>query len=128
MAIKTDTLLMLGGLGLLGFGMFYMMGRRPAQAASGDAQAATEAAIRAANVTDPMAQNQMLSIMQQLMNQVNQGMDPRVAQAQVISQYAELGIKGVEAILGAIQKFFPQERSTGGQPALFDPFTGRPLS
>lgn len=106
MAIKTDTLLMLGGLGLLGFGMFYMMRKQPAPAPTTTAVAATDAAARAANVTDPMVYQQMLGAMQQMMSKINSGVSKEQAQADLISTYVNMGVTGVTQILGAIGSFF----------------------
>lgn len=105
MAIKTDTLLMLGGLGLLGFGMFYMMRKQPAPAPTTTAVAATDAAARAANVTDPMVYQQMLGAMQQMMSKINTGMSKEQAQAELISSYVNMGVGAATQIAGAIAGF-----------------------
>lgn len=104
--IDTNTLIILGGMAALGFGAFYLMKREPSPAPTTNAVAATDAAARAANVTDPMIYQQMLGAMQQMMSKINSGGSKEQAQAELISTYVNMGVTGVTQILGAIGSFF----------------------
>lgn len=106
--INTNTLLMVGGLAVVGVGAFYFLSKRQEAlpAPSQTATAATNAAASAAGVTDPAVYAQMLSAMQSMMSKMNSGISKDQAQAELISTYVNMGVTGATQILGAIGSFF----------------------
>jgi len=105
MAVKTDTLLMLGGLAVLGVGMFYFLNKdRTAMAlAAPTAVGATDAAAADLGVSNQAQYNQMLMAMQQAMQGIQSGqIDKKQAQAQITAQYVQMGLGAASTIASSI--------------------------
>ena len=106
MAMKTDTLLMLGGLGLLGFGMFYMMNKSGASAGSfEDKLAAAVAASGAANAAQ--AEEMRLAIAEASSGLSSNDKDRRrQAEQELTASYVQMGITAVPEIIKTIKGLF----------------------
>ena len=107
MAMKTDTLLMLGGLGLLGFGMFYMMNKQTASLEDRALQAA-QASAATAGVSNPDMIREMQTMIAQSM-QKSEGMsswEKKMERDKLTAAYVQMGIQGAVAAVGAIGSFF----------------------
>lgn len=103
--VDTNTVILLGGLGLLGFAVFYMMRQQPQQVTP-TAQNVAAGVASAGGVSDPNTISMMAQLMQQALNNRDRGMDKDLVKAQIISQYADLGIRGAAAIISSIAGFF----------------------
>lgn len=104
--VDTNTIILLGGLGLLGFAMFYVMRQQPQQQVTPSAQSLASGVASAGGVSDPNTISMMAQLMQQALNNRDRGMDKDLIRAQIISQYADLGIRGAAAIISSIAGFF----------------------
>lgn len=103
MAVKTDTLLMLGGLAVLGAGMFYFMNKQSQAAPPSDAAALTDSVASGLNVRSDAQYSEMLGMMQSMLSQVNTGGKSKAqAQQELISGYVSLGVGSATQIASAI--------------------------
>lgn len=108
MAVDANTLVILGGLAVLGAGAYFILGRQP-QPSAPTAASTTSAVAQATGVTNAAVQMQMLQLMQQMESKILAGTDPKLAEAQLISSYVNLGIGSATQIANAIAGLLPKK-------------------
>lgn len=101
--VDTNTLILLGGMGLLGVGMFFGLRRpSPAPVQQQQAQMAASEIANALNVQNQTQYQEMYSSLLKALNKSGGDMDKALRDQQLIAGWVNMGIGAATQITGAI--------------------------